>query len=269
MRRNRRRLLGFVAVVFLGLVPAAGTALASNPSSPNKRHRDAVWKFSFMRFDDWTPIPLEAQGNNPFQDVVEKYQVVKFVQKDEFVQAGRFRAGVIEVFRMGGAGAGGETTPNDGKPGGIKVVRSDEPKCMRDLLAQISDRTGGVSMLDPKKAKSIKSKDGVEGQLWTVDKSGGYMVFAAWKKDDVEVGMWIVCDAVLKKKYELGFGRIVSSFTWFDDKAEDVRSLDVLDGLRISARKRREIEKGLVAGWDVIVSPNKNYIVIYNRKGRR
>jgi hypothetical protein len=265
-----RWLLGALLLA-AGAIPAAGTASAGGPASPSKRHRDPVWKFSFQYFDDWAPVPLEADDGNP-RGWYREAEVVKYVQKDEYVKSGRFWAGQIEVFRMGGPAAATTGEKGGGAGTGPKPRRPepDAPKDMRSLLAEIAGRTGGVALLDPKKAKAIKSKDGVAGSLWTLEKSNGaYMLFATWGKDGVEVGMWILCDAQLKKKYELGFGRVVSSFTWFDEKAEDVRSLDVLDGVRISAKKRRQIEKGLVKGWDVIVSPMKNYIVIYNRNGRR
>ena len=59
---------------------------------------------------------------------------------------------------------------------------------------------------------------------------------------------------------------IAKSFRCFDEKAKDVESIDVLDGVNISAERRREIERGMVKGWNVVVSPKKNYIVIYNTK---
>ena len=34
--------------------------------------------------------------------------------------------------------------------------------------------------------------------------------------------------------------------------------------MNISAERRREIEKGMIKGWNVIVSPKKQYVVLYN-----
>ena len=70
----------------------------------------------------------------------------------------------------------------------------------------------------------------------------------------------------LKKSYTRSFQRIAKSFKWFDKKAKDVKTIDDLQGVNITARKRSQIESGIVAGWDVIVSPKKNYIIIYNTK---
>ncbi len=266
---GRRVALGMAALAAVAACLAwAGTATASNPSSPNQRFRDPNWKYSMMVFDDWPQVPLETQGQSSFVGAVQKAHVARFIEKDEYVAGGlgRFQAGVIAVFRMGKPGAGEETT---GEGSGATVRETDAPKSMRELLAKVCERAAGVALLDPKTAKEVKTKDGVPGLLWTIDKSGAFQVAAAWKKDEVEYGVWLACDSVLKKKYELGFSRVVSSFTWFDEKAEDVQTKDVLNGVRISARKRREIEKGLVKGWDVIVSPFKNYVVVYNTMGKR
>src|SRR5205085_300828 len=124
---------------------------------------------------------------------------------------------------------------------------------------------------DPKEFRTVKSKDGVVGRAWTYapPRAGLYFLFAAWKKDDVELGLWIQCDPGMKKRYEAGFAQVVSGFTFADERAGEIRSIDALDGLNITPAKRREIERGLLASWDVIASPNKNYVVIYDRKGKR
>jgi hypothetical protein len=260
MRRPARAAGAFALLAALAI--AGGDAVASNPESPTRIFRDPVSKFSFKTFSDWNQVPLEAAGKDPVFDPVQKWMVARFAEADPAIVA-RFRAGAIEVFKMG-KGLEGEKT---GEKPGVRVINADEPKSMEELLKQILERTGGGFL--PKESKEVKSKDGVPGKSWSVLRGGTFMVLAAWKKDDLEVGMWMACEGILRKRYELGFGRIVSSFTWFDEKAEDVRSLDVLNGVNISAKKRRAIEKGLVKGWDVVVSPNKNYIVIYNKKGHR
>ncbi|MFO0932576.1 MAG: hypothetical protein U1E39_07690 [Planctomycetota bacterium] len=136
----------------------------------------------------------------------------------------------------------------------------------------------GESLLSEKNAKAVKSKDGVPGKMWVVERVNPlaywtdkpfYLVFAAFKKDEVEVGLWIVCEGDRRKKIEPGCKQVVSSFIWFDEQADDVESKAVLDGLPISAEKRRAIERGLIGGWDVAVSPLKNYVILYNTKGRR
>lgn len=139
-------------------------------------------------------------------------------------------------------------------------------------------RALGLSLLSDKAAKAIKSRDGVPGKMWVLERKSPraywtqkpfYMVFASFKKEEVEVGLWLVCEGERKKKLEQDFKTVVSSFTWFDDQADDVEAKKVLDGVALSAEKRRAIERGLVDTWDVVVSSKKNYVILYNTKGRR
>ncbi len=184
------------------------------------------------------------------------------------------------------------------------LMGDDEPKTMRDLFKKVLGDYGFVyeepkpgaprpdydarkkaedalaeKILDPKLAKAIKSKDPepVAGLLWSFERRNPqlrsekpcYLVMACWKKGDMEVGLWLHCTSEQKKAFEQGFLSVARSFRWFDDKARDVASLDVLNGLPISAAKRREIERGLVDDWDVLVSTKKNYILLYNTNGKR
>ena len=50
---------------------------------------------------------------------------------------------------------------------------------------------------------------------------------------------------------------------------KEVQSIDVLDGVNITPRRRNQIEKGLIKGWGVEVSPKKNYVIVYNTKGNK
>jgi hypothetical protein len=50
---------------------------------------------------------------------------------------------------------------------------------------------------------------------------------------------------------------------------KDVQSIDVLDGVNLTPKRRSEIEKGLIKGWGVEVSPKKNYVIVYNTKGNK
>ena len=273
-----RRATGAACVVALFFALGGGT-VAGAPLTPTTKFRDPVHKFSFGMFDGWLQIPLETQGKGQVRDPLEKFRAVRFSEGGK--QAGR-GSSIIEVFQMGKPAGVPVTTgekptakPPD-KPADPAApptrVLPKEPASMAELFNQLLDRMriGNGRMIDPKTGKDLKSKDGVPGKTWVVAKSADvFMVFAIWEKDDVEVGMWLACEGPARKEYELGFTRIVASFKWFDDRAEDVRSLDVLDGCRISAKKKREIEKGLVKGWDVIVSPNKNYVIIYNTNGKR
>ena len=200
----------------------------------------------------------------------------------------------------------GETTPGmDGEPGmgdgpgmgdapplppGVppeyaEALRrmNQKPKSMHELFDRVLDRVGSNQTLGKSKPKDIASKDKVPGRLWLLETSSDerqagatgpgarkyFHAFAIWAKDGHETGLWMVCELGQRKKMEAHFRTIASSFTWFDPRAEDVEALPQLEGLAISARKRREIERTLVEGWDVVVSKKRNYVVVYNTKGRR
>jgi hypothetical protein len=238
---------------------------------PSKPHRDRVHKFSFKIFDEWAPIPVETG---------EKYEVCKYAEPGD-------RGGLppeIHVFRLAtGASAGPVTTPGSDtppeaptKPEGPEEWGRGEPKTMVELLNRQLERMwfAPKEKILERSGKPTESKDKVPGKVWTLASQsqpfgGGFHVFAAWKKDEVEYGMWLRCDGMQRKKFERGFLAVVNSFAWHDAKAKEVQSLDVLDGVNITPKKRREIERGLVKGWNVIVSPKKNYVVIYNTKARR
>jgi hypothetical protein len=120
----------------------------------------------------------------------------------------------------------------------------------------------------------VKSKDGVPGTMWALDvKSewGGsaHAVLATWKREEMEIGVWLHCPTETKRKFEQGFASVVKSFRFFDAQADDVEDQPALDGLPLTPRKKREIERGLVQGWALIVSPAKNYVVLYNTKANR
>jgi hypothetical protein len=255
---------------------------------PSKRYRDPNAKFSFRIFDDWDPVPVEMEGKSAemFGGGVSKFTVVKYMQRGAD-KRGR-EAAQLHAFRRGsgavGQGSTGETTPSD--EGGDEfakklreMIGKDDPKTMKQVFEQVLESYGFPGILDPKQAKKIKSKDKVEGQLWTMERRpewmpAGYgtdylLVFAAWKKGDMELGLWMYAPGDQKKKFQQGFEAVAKSFLFFDPQAEDVKTVDALIGLPISAKKKRQIERGLVKGWDVHVSPNKNYIIVYNTKGRR
>jgi hypothetical protein len=128
----------------------------------------------------------------------------------------------------------------------------------------------------PDKFEKVTSKDKVPGRLWMSEVPWDVwvgqppeIVFAAlasFEKDGVEYGLFLRCAKQDGKKYKRDFEAIAKSFKFFDDKAEDVEALDVLDGVNITPRRRREIERGKIKGWNVIVSPKKQYVVIYNTK---
>ncbi|MDF1702824.1 MAG: hypothetical protein P1V36_16870, partial [Planctomycetota bacterium] len=130
-----------------------------------------------------------------------------------------------------------------------------------------------------KKFKEVKSKDKppVMGKLWQFEVA----IPSAWQgqkdiplhvtlmqytRDKVSIVLYMTCGAKMGKDYASRYKQIAKSFKWFDKKAKDVERIDDLDGVNISAKKRSQIERGMVKGWDVVVSPKKNYIIIYNTK---
>ena len=266
------------------LLAAAVAGPAGAGDMPSRRYRDPNAKFSFRFFADWEPVPLETQGKG-IAFGTDKYLVAKFMEKGADNRG--IAPGQIQSFRMGTGGvqgqtSGGETTPGDEPPAEDpfmkklrELVAKDDPRTMKEVFEKTTDLWSFELLLDPKNAKDIKSKDGVPGQVWALDRSSKrsgnsyHHVFAVWKKDGMELGLWMWCPAESKKKFEQGFQAVAKSFMFFDPQAEEVKKLDVLEGLPISAHKRHEIEKGLVKGWAVMVSPKKNYIVIYDTRSNR
>jgi hypothetical protein len=280
-----RRLRLVAALAASSLVLGALGAGSASADSPSKRYRDPNAKFSFRVFQDWDPVPLEAEGQGIEFGGTSKFQVVKYVQRG--AEKRGVMAAMIMAYRLGGGTVGirgpGETTPGDG--GGEdsfaarlrQLASQDDPKSMRELFNKVQENYGWGGICDPKQAKAIKSKDDVPGQMWVLERKNerwpdsqpDLLVFACWKKGDSELGLWLVAPSETKKKFEQGFQAVAKSFMFFDPQAEDVKSLDVLKDLPIPAKKKRQIERGLVKGWDVLVSPKKNYVIIYNTKGKR
>ena len=282
---KRSRFVFFVALAAAVLLPSVAVRPTDAGDMPSRRYRDPNAKFSFRVFDDWDPVPLETQGKG-FSFGTEKYLVTKYMQRGADKRG--LQAAQLFAFRMGkgtaGQSSGGETTPGDTKPEDdefMKKIRElmgkDEPKTMKELLEKSGENYGFKIVLDAKTGKDLKSKDGVLGRMWAMDRSSDqyappipyFHVFASWKKEEMELGLWMWCPIEAKKKLEQGFPAVAKSFMFFDPQAEDVKSLDVLNDLPISPRKRKEIERGIVKGWAVMVSPKKNYIIIYNTKNNR
>jgi hypothetical protein len=282
---KRSRFVFLAALAAAVLLPTVAVRPSAAGDMPSRRYRDPNAKFSFRVFDDWDPVPIETQGKG-FNFGTDKYLVTKYMQRGAD-QRGR-QAGQIFAFRIGkgtaGQSSGGETTPGDAKPEDdefMKKIREligkDEPKTMRELLEKSAENYGFTVVLDPAKGKEIKARDGVMGRMWALDRSSAntmppspfFHVFASWKKDEMELGLWMWCPSESKKKLEQGFPAVAKSFMFFDPQAEEVKTQDVLNDLPITPRKRKEIEKGIVKGWAVMVSPKKNYIIIYNTKSNR
>jgi hypothetical protein len=268
--RSLQRCLSLVA--FAGVLAVGGAPAEAGAPALSEKHRDPAHKFSLSYFKGWEPVPVE---------VGEKYLVCKLADaKSKGSARGTFDAS-IDVYRLAkGDKAKADVTPSE-VPSGIppeilERLGDGAPKdafdlCVRNLM--VAD-----TVKWPKSTfKAIESKDKVPGKLWIMQVPSFYsesegergdmvLVVATFEKDQVEYAVRMFCGQPMRKTYEKPFVQIAKSFMYFDDKAEDVRSLDVLDGVNITPRRRRDIERSMVKGWDVIVSPKKQYIVVYNTK---
>jgi hypothetical protein len=277
-RRPPLRLLAALA-----LAAAAGLVApraASAGESPSEKHRDKVHKFSFAFFKGWAPIPIETSGKSRrFEDpTVAKY-----------AEQATAKRGVppseIECYRLDRAAkAKAPVTTGPAKPAPAPGPASPlDAVVFKSMVDVFNFRLDGFATTAKNYRPSItgtekgwteiESKDKVPGRKLEVTRPWGgdkaWFTFAVWEKDGVEYGLAIVSLDSQRDRFDVGFRRVVASFTWHDVKAGEVEEIPELDGLALPAAKKREIETGLVTGWDVLVSPKKNYVVIYNRRGRR
>jgi hypothetical protein len=226
---------------------------ASAGGMPDMTYRHPVHKFSIKTFRDWSQVPLQAG---------EQVEVAKFY--DPSARSYRIRPELV-VVRVRKALS---QTGKDSKEAEIESAydvtlgrRGEDP----ELPAEES-------------FKSIKSKDKVEGRLWTFERpryegadkdSTEFGMLVAYDDGVIEYGIFMTCALRQKGALERAYLAIGKSFRFFDKKAKDVKRLDVLDGVNIDDDRRQEIESSLVSGWAVLVSPKKNYIVVYNTKGNK
>lgn len=278
---DRRRLtwpaLLVLPLLLGGLLPGdlAGLREAS-ASAPHISwtYRDPVHKFSLRMFRDYKQIPVKVGEKTTlckFRDAKSKgtlrgswpieIEVVRVTEKEEKpVTTGAAEKPKTPAERLKEAW---ERAMNPKTVWDATVGQWQLPASSREVLAKAR-----------KKFEKIESDDhdAVPGRLWQFDvpaPRGGealHVTLAEFRKDGVAYGVCLMCGEKLERHYARPFARIAKSFKWHDDRAKDVKSLSVLDGLNISARKRRQIEESMVKGWDVIVSPHKNYIIIYNTK---
>jgi hypothetical protein len=260
-----------LAAVSLGVVSwvGGGRLPDAHAGALTQKHRDPTYKFSFSYFDDWSPLPTQPDET----DVVAAY-----------VQEGSDARGTtpvqLVVFRLGPDES--PTTSTDGPAKDPRERRGPpRPGGVFDLWKERVQRWAQMPLPLVADGKAIKSKDDVPGRLWMHDtkpvdpKERGatsyFHAFASWKKPDgpVEYGMWFSSAASQRKKFEPLLRQLVASFTWFDAKAKDVQAIDALTGVNITPARRKAIERGMVKGWAVAVSPKKSYVVVYNTKGKR
>jgi hypothetical protein len=273
--RGTRVRVPFLLLAFLlgaGLLAVAPGASAGE--NPTKIYRDPVHKFSLKIFNDWEQVPIEAG---------EETEVAKWGLGGDRGLVFSPKMRVVRVLH--GDKKDTTVTPGD-NPGGTSGNEPVDPRqAFRDALKPKSAWDATIKWLNTDKKnlppedkfKRISSSDDVDGKAWEfeVPIDSGYagqppeILFAAlasFEKDGVEYGIFFTCAKNMEKKYKSGFEQVAKSFKFFDAKAGDVESLACLDGLNISAKRRRDIERSKIKGWDVIVSPKKNYVVIYNTK---
>ena len=274
-RISTRLCLLLVAIAWLvaPLTPAEAGAPAVS-----QIHRDPVHKFSLKYFKDWKPVPLQPGET----DVVCRLRDPK--------QKGTLRGTLdpsIEIVRIRTSGTDEVTTgspeaaPTQRMPPGMQTA---EDAWDATIGAELG--IGGYGRKPPKKIplpkdefKETKSKDKpkIIGKLYAGEFSSAlyysdvkvFVMLGVFERDGVELGVYCKCGLPLRKAYEKKFKQVIKSFKFRDDKAKDVEQISSLDGVNISPKRRRYIEKSLVKGWAVIVSPKKNYIVVYNTKGNR
>ena len=294
--RRPTRTLTRASATLLALVLALPLVLGSGPlewgsmlreaeaGAPpaNWTYRDRVHKFSFRMLRDYTQVPLKVD---------EKVFLCKFGDpKSKGSNKGTYDAeiAVMKIIEEGGTDTGGPvTTGGDEGPMTPEKLREmmDEALRPKDVWKATVGRIRMTKESEKdlekikKKFKKLKSKDkpAVEGKLWQFDVAipsmwqgekdiGLHVTLAQYTKDKVSIVLFMTCGESMGKQYPSRFKQIAKSFRWFDDKAKDVERIDDLDGVNITAKKRSQIERSMVKGWDVIVSPKKNYIVIYNTK---
>ncbi len=263
------RASGWFSASIALLALLASPALAGKNAT--KIYRDPVQKCSFLTFPDWDQVPAEP---------TEPWVVAKFLDPSS---KGDFFKSELTVVRIVKGGGDVPLTGEDLKDKeGLKdkMTEAFGPKTAWDATAEHLWIQKGATKPDPKLFKKITSDEKVEGKIWQFElpypeyaaqasSKKDAVLFATlvtYEKDSVEYGLYMVTTGRRADDYKNAFKRIGQSFSFFNEKAGEVKTLDVLKDVKISPRKRSKIERGLVKGWKVIVSPKKNYVVIYNSK---
>jgi hypothetical protein len=254
---------------------AAAAALSALPArggdAPTRTYRNGQHKFSLKVFPDWTEVPVE---------ISDRFTVAKFYEPGD---RGDWFQPELEICRLDKRGATtGPVTGIDPK----KQTELEEalkaataPKSVFDLTFGRLIVPGDQKSCDPKAFKKVTSSDKVDGKLWlheiprganTKDKMTTLFAgLAAFEKDGVEYGILLTGPARRREDFEPALKTIAKSFQFFDEKAKENVALELLEGVNITPKRRLEIEKGLIKGWGLEVSPKKNYVVLYNTKKNR
>jgi hypothetical protein len=256
------------------LLPAAPRAVAAPFDTPSRHYRDPVHKFSFKMYPKWQQVPVE---------ITEKYEVAKFFESGD---RGSYFDPEVNVYRLDKkSGADGPVTGVDPSKLDNEKLRellaaSNAPKSVFDLAFGSLIVPEGAKNADPTKFTKVTSSDKVDGKLWIHEIQRGnnpkvkttmlLVMLAAFEKDGIEYGLRFSGPANRRKEFEPAMKTMAKSFVFFDDKAKEVVNLDeILAGVNVTPKRRGEIEKGLVKGWGVEVSPQKNYVIIYNTKNNK
>jgi hypothetical protein len=206
------------------------------------RQRDPLWKFSLYLFSAWKPVPLPPLDAK--SDAVEHRLAARYI--------------------CAGSELPAEWTLPDGTIGVAEfyVIPAGETGEMEAVLSQAARRRVMAFPPHPP-AKAVKTTDGAPGTSWSQDTLTRSVASAVWKKDDRQLGLWMAGRFTTAKD----LARVVGSVTWSDPGASGAAvNVSALDGLKLSPERRKAIERGLVKDWKVLLSPTKQYIVVFNNK---
>jgi hypothetical protein len=242
-------------ILALGLCAALLGVRASGVEAgePKVRQRDPKWKFSVQMFAEWNPAPLPPLDDA--SDDVERRLAARFIWpawSSEYVPERareRFREWVLADGNFGVAE--------------IYVIPPGEPGTIEDVLTRAAKKRGVA--FHPVLGKPVKTKDGVIGTGWDAA-LGHHVAGGAWKKDGRQLGIWMATHTDWPASQELE--KVVASMTWSDPlTAGPTVDLSLLDKLKLPPERRKAIERSLVRDWRVLLSPSKQYIVLFNARG--
>lgn len=245
--------MGALLAAALLLAPTA--ALAGEQATPKTRHRFPGWDFSLLMFENWAIVPIETKGEKGPKDPANRWLVGRFFERgadvDRYVEHGITYRGLAEVHAI-------RRVDDESRDASMAQVLRASAKAWRMTLPKAT--------FDD--AKDVKTKDGIPGKrYWYAEKDGRQAVFGVWEKDDVSVGVMVLLDVFNVRTHGLGCDRVITSLLWTDDSAKSAdKPNPALEGLPLTPERRKEIERGLVKGWSILVSPKKQYLVVYNSK---
>jgi hypothetical protein len=252
-----RRRNAWAAGAAIALALCAGVATRAHADEAGGRERDALYKFSFQRPDGLSPIPVSPSD-------AKMHVIRKWSQKDAAARGQVPETIVVLRSELVKAPVAGQD----------EVQEADTPPAdLLEILKEAISTASGehAAFVAP---TDVQTKDDVPGRMWVTETKAGrnkknLHVFAVWTKPDVQYAIWLSCGDEQRRKDEEVFKRVVTSFQWTDAKAKEASAQTALKEIGLTDEKRAEIEKGLVKGWAVLVSPKKQYVVVYNTKGKR